>query len=137
YNNGDKSIPMNGVMSLVTDRPQPAFSQTKKPADEWNDMDTLMVSPVLNRADTPDPSGDSSANLAINGICMSIGAFGRRATTLRPRSESAVRRASPRPNDGTWTANRLTSSTSGTLPTRCTPEGAMPAPLESPKDWAL
>src|SRR5690606_28210128 len=115
--------------SQVTDKPELVFTLAKKPADEWNDMDTLMVAPVKNRAGKPDPSGNSAVHLAFDGERMQIGDFERCPTTLRPRSERADRRASPRLNDGTWTANRLMSSTSGTLPTRCTPEGAMPAPL--------
>lgn len=73
YNNGDKCIPLNGVKSQVTDKPELVFTLAKKPADEWNSMDTLMVAPVKNRAGKPDPSGNSAINLAFDGERMQIG----------------------------------------------------------------
>lgn len=77
YNNGDKCIPLNGVKSQVTDKPELVFTLAKKPADEWNDMDTLMVAPVKNRAGKPDPSGNSAVHLAFDGERMQIGDFER------------------------------------------------------------
>lgn len=77
YNDGDKGIPLSGVKSQVTDKPELVLTLAKKPADEWSPVDTLMVAPVKNRAGKADPSGKTFARLAFDGERMQIGDFER------------------------------------------------------------
>lgn len=77
YNDGDKGIPLSGVKSQVTDKPELVLTLAKKPADEWSPVDTLMVAPVKNRAGKADPSGQTFARLAFDGEKMQLGDFER------------------------------------------------------------